>query len=217
MVDHAPSVARDGGDGGRHFVGASTGDHDPRRVPHGTVDAYTGALTFTPLPGYHGTPLGVRYRLYDAYGQWGMATYTPTVLVNAVVLGAVVKPALVQPAEVSGSLAVVPGVQTGGSLPYTGDQFSPAVSYDGVNFLVAWADSRPRLGRRGPDIVGARVRTDGTVRDPSGIMVAGARTDEVTPAIAAVPRQGWGVVYQRNAPEAPYAANRVFLRRVSRR
>jgi hypothetical protein len=49
----------------------------------------------------------------------------------------------------------------------TGDQQSPAVAFDGTNFVVAWSD-----GRHGnQDIFATRVRPDRTVLNPNGIAV----------------------------------------------
>jgi hypothetical protein len=63
----------------------------------------------------------------------------------------------------------------------TAGRNSPDVSFDGHNFLVAWQDYRAGTGYS--SIYAARVRTDGTVLDPNGFVVAAADTlDDVMPA-----------------------------------
>jgi uncharacterized repeat protein (TIGR01451 family) len=42
-----------------------------------TIDPTTGVVTFTPEPGYTGTPTPVDYELVDAYQQTATGTYTP--------------------------------------------------------------------------------------------------------------------------------------------
>lgn len=44
-----------------------------------TVDTSTGLLTFTPNPSFTGVATPVSFRVTDAFGQTGSATYTPTV------------------------------------------------------------------------------------------------------------------------------------------
>ncbi len=46
-----------------------------------SVNSTTGALTFTPVIGYTGTPTVASYRVTDAYAQSADATYTPTVTI----------------------------------------------------------------------------------------------------------------------------------------
>jgi len=43
------------------------------------LDTSTGVVTFTPAVGFAGAATAMTYRLTDAYGQHGTATYTPTV------------------------------------------------------------------------------------------------------------------------------------------
>jgi hypothetical protein len=72
----------------------------------------------------------------------------------------------------------------------TGDQQSPAVAFDGTNFVVAWND-----GRNGnQDIFATRVRPDRTVLDPNGIAVKvgpGAQRAPTVGAAKGVSLIGW--------------------------
>ncbi|MCX6842011.1 MAG: hypothetical protein NTX53_07020 [candidate division WOR-3 bacterium] len=57
---------------------------------------------------------------------------------------------------------------------------NPAVSFEGTDYLVIWADNRS-----GPyDIYGARVSPGGTVLDPDGIPISTAANDQVSPRLA---------------------------------
>ncbi|MCX6844419.1 MAG: hypothetical protein NTX53_19325, partial [candidate division WOR-3 bacterium] len=59
------------------------------------------------------------------------------------------------------------------------DQYSPALGFDGTNFLVVWQDNRG-----GPsDIYGARVTPAGTVLDPSGLAISQAAYSQYSPAL----------------------------------
>jgi hypothetical protein len=98
-----------------------------------------------------------------------------------------------------------------------GDQFAPAVSFDGKQFLVTWTDAR-QFDSTGFDIGAARVGANAAVRDRSGFAVAAGTTDEAASATTGLTSgRGWAVAYQRFAPEAPYGAIRGFLRTVSAR
>jgi hypothetical protein len=61
-----------------------------------------------------------------------------------------------------------------------GDQYYPAVAFDGTDFLVAWEDWRNGLS----DIYAARVAPQGTVLDPDGIPVSTATNRQYVPAVA---------------------------------
>ncbi|MEO0216645.1 MAG: FlgD immunoglobulin-like domain containing protein, partial [candidate division WOR-3 bacterium] len=63
--------------------------------------------------------------------------------------------------------------------PICSECFS-SVAFDGVNYLVVWADDRGGYF----DIYGARVATDGTVLDPSGIPISTAYYTQNFPSIA---------------------------------
>ena len=69
-------------------------------------------------------------------------------------------------------------------------QTSPAVAWDGTNFMVVWEDTRDFATGGGPsctyctDIYGSRIGTDGTVLDPSGIPISTALSHQESPAIA---------------------------------
>lgn len=60
------------------------------------------------------------------------------------------------------------------------EQRSPAVAFDGTNYVVAWADARS--GQY--DIYAARVATDGRVLDPAGIAVTTATGIQHEPDVA---------------------------------
>ncbi|MCX5801250.1 MAG: T9SS type A sorting domain-containing protein [Candidatus Eisenbacteria bacterium] len=61
-----------------------------------------------------------------------------------------------------------------------GDQFSPAIAFDGTNFLVVWHDYRS--GSR--DIYGTRMSAGGSVLDAAGIAISTAANNQFYPAIA---------------------------------
>jgi phosphoribosylformylglycinamidine (FGAM) synthase PurS component len=60
-------------------------------------------------------------------------------------------------------------------------QRSPAVGFDGANFLVVWEDNRG--GEHSIDVYGARVTPQGQVLDPGGIAVSEAAGGQYAPAI----------------------------------
>jgi hypothetical protein len=77
-----------------------------------------------------------------------------------------------------GTLLDSAGIQiSGASLA----QEYPALAFDGTNYVVTWQDKRASSHY---DIYLSRVGPDGTVLDPSGMMVSGAAGDQVYPAIA---------------------------------
>jgi hypothetical protein len=63
-----------------------------------------------------------------------------------------------------------------------GDQWSPAVSWNGRCYLVVWADERTG---NGTDVFGARVGPGGAVADPAGIAIAQRAGTQVEPAVTA--------------------------------
>ncbi|MGQ9708159.1 MAG: hypothetical protein ACUVUR_04720, partial [bacterium] len=60
-------------------------------------------------------------------------------------------------------------------------QGSPAIVFDGSNYLVVWSDYRNVNGYA--DIYGARVHPTGTVLDPSGIAISTAPYDQSSPEV----------------------------------
>jgi hypothetical protein len=65
-------------------------------------------------------------------------------------------------------------------IPAPDDQGTPAVAFDGTNFLVVWVDD-PDIRS---DILCSRVGLDGTVLDRSGIVVSAAPGTKEAPAVA---------------------------------
>ncbi len=61
------------------------------------------------------------------------------------------------------------------------DQRSPAVAFDGTNYLVVWEDRRS--AETGWDIWGARVSTEGVVLDPGGFAISTAADTQTSPAV----------------------------------
>jgi MYXO-CTERM domain-containing protein len=64
------------------------------------------------------------------------------------------------------------------------DEISPAVAFDGTNYLVVWQDHRSTTSW---DVYGARVSAAGTVLDTSGIPISTAANDQITPRVAWMP------------------------------
>jgi hypothetical protein len=62
----------------------------------------------------------------------------------------------------------------------TNGQYTPAVSHNGENFLVVWEDYRSGTSY---DIYGARVSSDGSVLDSSGIAISSASSSQSTPSV----------------------------------
>jgi hypothetical protein len=58
-------------------------------------------------------------------------------------------------------------------------QGSPVVEFDGTNYLVVWQDDRGGSS----DIYGARVSTEGTVLDSSGVAISAAANNQSFPAV----------------------------------
>ncbi|MBM3315250.1 hypothetical protein FJY71_05350, partial [candidate division WOR-3 bacterium] len=86
----------------------------------------------------------------------------------------------------------------------TGDQYQPALAFDGTNYLAAWTDGRSSFS----SVRCARIAPGGTVLDTAGILV---RDSAGNPAVAAGGGQyllAWAD-YRRNPYVADAAAGRV--------
>jgi all-beta uncharacterized protein len=68
-----------------------------------------------------------------------------------------------------------------------GDQFVPAVAWDGTEFMLDWLDQRndPYPNQVRGDIYGARVDANGNVLDPDGFAIANSAMPEEDPAVVA--------------------------------
>jgi hypothetical protein len=85
----------------------------------------------------------------------------------------------------------------------TGDQLTPALAYNGTNYLVLWQDQ----GTGTRDVYGARVSSQGVVLDPDGFVVSAAPGTQQRPA-ATSDGDNFLVVWSdsRNAAYNVYAA-----------
>ena len=73
----------------------------------------------------------------------------------------------------------VPGdILDPGGIPIQSGGYTPAVAFDGTNYLVVYSDGRNAL-----QVWGARVTTGGTVLDPNGFQISSTAYSS-TPAIA---------------------------------
>jgi hypothetical protein len=95
--------------------------------------------------------------------------------------------------------------------PGPGRQSEPSVTANG-RFLVVWRDEPDNFSR---NITGARVNGGGHVLDPAGIPIATDETWEDQPAVIAGPGRRFAVGYQRYTRDAPFNAQRVYLRQVA--
>jgi len=81
----------------------------------------------------------------------------------------------------------------------TNSQYEPVVAHDGANFLVVWTDNRSGSSY---DIYGARVSSDGTVLDTSGIPISTATNNQYTPVVTF--NQNFLVAWQDNRSGSSY-------------
>jgi hypothetical protein len=64
------------------------------------------------------------------------------------------------------------------------DQTSPAIAFDGTNFLVTWQDTRDIPTDASANIYACRLTPSLEVLDSAGILVAGTREEDYAPAVA---------------------------------
>ena len=76
---------------------------------------------------------------------------------------------------------VSPERAVSGLPPAPGRQESPAIAFDGTNYLVVWSDFRSPSGY---EVFGTRVTPGGTLLDPAGFLVSTAPGSQATPKIA---------------------------------
>jgi uncharacterized repeat protein (TIGR02543 family) len=119
----------------------------------------------------------------DAAGQsWDVAMDTDGTRLRVKVAAAIL-------AQATYPLAIDPtvGPEFGMDNPVMGlepgQQYFPAVAFNGTDNLVVWEDRRSSYD--GDDIYGARVSSAGVVLDPNGIAISTQRGYELTPAVAA--------------------------------
>jgi hypothetical protein len=92
--------------------------------------------------------------------------------------------------------------------------FSPAVAWDGAQYLVDWIDHRNESFPRQPrgDIYGARVDLNGTVLDPDGFAIANSPLPEETPSVSGV--NGLGIFVYAVYSDQAHAAFRIAMRTI---
>jgi hypothetical protein len=90
-------------------------------------------------------------------------------------------------------------------------QQSPAVAYNGVDFLVVWQDYRSATSS---DIYGARVSGTGVVRNPSGIPISITSNVQASPAVA---REGTNflVVWRDSLTANTYSPSSIYGTRLN--
>jgi hypothetical protein len=64
------------------------------------------------------------------------------------------------------------------------DQTSPAIAFDGADFLVAWQDTRDIPTDTSANIYACRLTSSLAVLDTAGILIAGTREEDYLPAVA---------------------------------
>jgi hypothetical protein len=92
-----------------------------------------------------------------------------------------------------------------------GDQFEPAVAWDGAQFVLDWVDQRndPYPNQVRGDIYGARVDANGNVLDPDAFAIANSAMPEEDPAV--VVGNGTVLFAYTAYHDKAYAAFRVTL------
>jgi hypothetical protein len=88
-----------------------------------------------------------------------------------------------------------------------GDQYKPAVEFDGTNFMILWIDARGGA----TDIHGSRVNSEGTVLDPRGLWLTSGEEGEWHPALVFGGGQ-YMVAWQQ---DARYENREVYVSRMS--
>lgn len=129
---------------------------------------------------------GKRTAVKVGYAQGSIALRVPAGLVDASAYPAVLDP----------TVSPEFGMDTPVEIAAPNDQTTPAVSFNGTNYLVAWADRRP--GTLLWYIFATRVSQTGAVLDTSGIPVDSSDNNDTAPDIA-FDGTNWLVVYLRGS------------------
>jgi hypothetical protein len=79
----------------------------------------------------------------------------------------------------SGQVADPTGVDFSSGMPWS--LYSPALDFDGTNFLVVWEDQRAPAAER--SIYGARISTQGSVLEPQGFAISRSAGHHRTPTV----------------------------------
>jgi hypothetical protein len=96
--------------------------------------------------------------------------------------------------------------------PGVGAQETPAVTYNGTDFLVVWQDLRSTTSR---DIYGGRVTRAGVPRDGDGFAISTGSMNELTPVVASSGGGNSLVVYQMQDPALGHNTQRLKARRIN--
>jgi PKD repeat protein len=119
---------------------------------------------------------------------------------------------MVQPQELTSGVEndlLMRRIQANGSVepyvnltPWEEDQYRARVAWDGTHFIVVWQDQRTALSVTTPpwrleqidarsDVLGMRIRPDGSIVDPAGFVLSNSRYAEAYPNVVAANGVTW--------------------------